>query len=117
MACGDRGRAGGKVALSRDLLGLLSRERPQVREDLGRLVTTLTGSLHLDAAQRELVRLAVAVAAGNAGALAGHLALARRAGLTRDQLVDAILLCIPGAGAPRALEALGVLAETEASIT
>lgn len=102
------------MAAPRDLLGLLSRERPQVREELGRLVKTLTGSPYLDPAQRELVRLAVAVALGNASALAGHLAMARQAGLTRDQLVDAILLCMPGAGAPRALEALGLLAELEA---
>jgi 4-carboxymuconolactone decarboxylase len=102
---------------TRDLLGILDRERPQVREDLGRLVKTLTGSPHLDAHQRELVRLAVAVALGNVGALAGHLAMASRAGLTREQLVDAILLCIPGAGAPRALEALGVMAELQEATT
>lgn len=82
-------------------------------EALGQLVQTLARTPHLDPAQRELVRLAVAVALGNAGAVAGHLTLALQAGVTRDQLVDAILLCIPGAGAPRPLAALAMLADLD----
>ena len=95
---------------------ILKQARPHVMADLGRLVETLSAATsQLEPVTVELIRLAVAVALGNRTALKGHLQLAQKAGASRDQVLDAILLCLPGSGAPRCLEALEILEDNGSS--
>ena len=89
----------------------------RIAPDLPRLAVEFAyGDIHsrpgLDPGRRELVVLGVLVGLGDTGRqLASHLSSALNVGVTRDELVEAILQTLPYAGFPRAINALGVLAE------
>jgi 4-carboxymuconolactone decarboxylase len=79
--------------------------------DLARFtIRTVYGELHarptLTARDRELITLTVlATLGGCEQLLAGHVILARRCGLTREEILEAFLQCAAYAGVPRAIQA------------
>ncbi|MFC4907692.1 carboxymuconolactone decarboxylase family protein [Actinomadura gamaensis] len=82
--------------------------------DLPRLAVEFAyGDIHarpgLDAARRELVILGVLIAQGGVEPqLEAHLGAALAAGLTPDELVEAIMQAVPYAGFPRVFGAMAV---------
>ncbi|MEU7872512.1 carboxymuconolactone decarboxylase family protein [Dactylosporangium sp. NPDC049140] len=87
----------------------------RIAPDLPRFAVEFAyGDIHsrpgLDPARRELVILGVLVGLGDTRQqLASHLRSALNVGLTRDELVEAVLQTLPYAGFPRAINAMEVL--------
>lgn len=92
----------------------------EIAPDLPRFAVEFAyGDVHsrpgLDAARRELVTIGALVALGDTGRqLASHLNSALTLGLTRDELVEAILQTLPYAGFPRTINAM-LIARAELS--
>lgn len=88
-----------------------------IAPDLGRWVVEFAfGDVYsrpgLDARQRELVTLGSLVTQGDtAPELRVHIAAALHVGVTREQVVEAILQCVPYVGFPRTINAVGVARE------
>lgn len=76
-------------------------------EDLGQEIHTRGGPLQEDT--RELLKIAIAAAAGHMRALETHLAKAREAGVGEDQILHALLLLVPTCGFPAFMEAYRTL--------
>jgi AhpD family alkylhydroperoxidase len=77
---------------------LLGKEAPEVAGAFGGLIRSLEARKGLDPKAKQLVYIALQAAAGEAGAVRAHLPMARRAGATREEVVDAILVTLPVAG-------------------
>ena len=86
----------------------LKTENPAVTESIVCLREAIHKSSALDSKTANLVAIGIATALKNEDALAGHLYLAREAGVGRDEAISAILLAIPSCGVPAALAALPV---------
>ncbi|WEV47657.1 carboxymuconolactone decarboxylase family protein [Bifidobacterium sp. ESL0690] len=88
-----------------------------IAPDLGRWVVEFAfGDVYtrpgLDARQRELVTLGSLVTQGDTvPELRVHIAAALHVGLTREQVVEAIMQCVPYVGFPRTINAVGVARE------
>ncbi|MDF7641497.1 carboxymuconolactone decarboxylase family protein [Bifidobacterium sp. ESL0784] len=88
-----------------------------IAPDLGRWVVEFVfGDVYarpgLDARQRELVTLGSLVTQGDTvPELKVHIAAALHVGLTREQVVEVILQCVPYVGFPRTINAVGVARE------
>jgi AhpD family alkylhydroperoxidase len=98
-----------------DLHELFSRFRaefPEVQRreaDLGREIHERGGPL--PEKTRWLLKVAISAATRHHRALETHLAKARGAGATEEELLHALLLLIPTCGFPTCMEAYGVLRE------
>ncbi|GEN34167.1 carboxymuconolactone decarboxylase family protein [Aneurinibacillus danicus] len=63
----------------------------------------------LDLKQRELITIASLITQGAESQLSFHIHGALKAGLTPKEIVEAVMHCVPYAGFPKALGALGVV--------
>lgn len=63
----------------------------------------------LDERSRCLLKVAISAASGHHRALETHLAAAREAGVSEDEIVHALLLLVPTCGFPSFMEAFSVL--------
>ncbi|WP_168123230.1 carboxymuconolactone decarboxylase family protein [Paenibacillus sp. HB172176] len=82
--------------------------------DLAKLIVEFPfGSIYsrpgLNLKQRSLMTIASLVTQGAEGQLDFHIHAALNAGLTPNEVVEAIMHCLPYAGFPKALGALGVV--------
>ncbi|MFD0589926.1 carboxymuconolactone decarboxylase family protein [Paenibacillus sp. GCM10027627] len=82
--------------------------------DLAKLVVEFPfGSIYsrpgLDMKQRSLITISSLVTQGAEGQLDFHIHAALNAGLAPDEIVEAIMHCLPYAGFPKSLGALGVV--------
>lgn len=96
---------------SADLFSVLARlktEKPGVAEAIVNLREAIQNNSVLSPKTANLVAVGIATALKNTDALAGHIYLAKEAGLERDEVISAILQAIPSCGVPAVLAALPV---------
>lgn len=82
--------------------------------DMAKLVIEFPfGSIYsrpgLDLKQRSLITISSLVTQGAEGQLDFHIHAALNAGLTPEEIVEAVMHCLPYAGFPKSLGALGVV--------
>lgn len=82
-------------------------EISRLEEDLGQAIHERGGPL--SAHVRWLLKIAISAAAGHGRALETHLAKAREAGVSEEEIRHALLLLIPTCGFPAFMEAYSVL--------
>lgn len=77
---------------------LFRREAPEVAEAFSGLITSLVERKGLDDRTRQLIYIAMKAAAGDERAVRMHIPMAKAAGATKDEVVDAILMTLTVAG-------------------
>jgi AhpD family alkylhydroperoxidase len=73
-------------------------QAPQFQQPWMAMVTQLASATALDAKTEELAYLAVLAAAGMESGIPFHVASARGAGATRDEVISALLVGLPAVG-------------------
>jgi AhpD family alkylhydroperoxidase len=88
---------------------IFRKEAPEVAEAFNGLIKTLVASKGLDQKTKQLIYIAMKAAMGDEMAVQAHVPMAKQAGATRGEVVDAILMtlavsgirgvvqCLPGA--------------------
>ena len=77
---------------------LFRREAPDVAEAFNGLIMSLVASKGLDQKTKQLIYIAMKAAMGDDTAVKAHLPMAKQAGATRDEVVDAILMTLTVSG-------------------
>jgi AhpD family alkylhydroperoxidase len=88
---------------------IFAREAPEVAAAFNGLIMAIAGSKGLDPKTKQLIYIAMKAASGDETAVKAHVPMAKEAGATRAEVVDAILMtltvsgirgvvsCLPGA--------------------
>ena len=74
------------------------REAPEVAKAFDGLIMTLVASKGLDQKTKQLIYIAMKAAMGDDTAVRAHLPMARQAGATKAEVVDAILMTLTVSG-------------------
>ncbi len=77
---------------------IFRREAPEVAEAFNGLIMSLVASKGLDQKTKQLVYIAMKAAMGDQAAVRAHLPMARKAGATKEEVVDAILMTLTVSG-------------------
>jgi len=77
---------------------LFRREAPEVAKAFDGLVMSLVASKGLDQKTKQLIYIAMKAATGDDTAVRAHLPMARQAGATKAEVVDAILMTLTVSG-------------------
>jgi len=86
-------------------------ESPEVGRALQGLVEALAAQPALSDKVKQLIYIALQAAHRNSAAVAAHIPMAVKAGATRSEVVEAILLTIPAAGVGGAMHCLPEVAK------
>ena len=73
-------------------------EAPEVAKAFNGLIMSIAASKGLDQKTRQLIYIAMKAAMGDDQAVKAHLSMARQAGATREEVVDAILMTLTVSG-------------------
>ena len=88
---------------------VFKKEAPEVAEAFNGLINALVGSKGLDQKTKQLIYIAMKASVGDQMAVRAHVPMAKAAGATKEEVVDAILMtltvsgirgvvtCLPGA--------------------
>ena len=90
---------------------LFKKEAPEVFEAFNQLVNSLIGLNALDDKTRQLIYVAMKIVTGDRIAATHHIPMAIKAGATRDEIKETILLTLTVTGL-KGIEYLSVLEET-----
>jgi alkylhydroperoxidase/carboxymuconolactone decarboxylase family protein YurZ len=77
---------------------LFQREAPEVAKAFNGLIMSLVASKGLDQKTKQLIYIAMKAAMGDDTAVRAHLPMAKQAGATREEVVDAILMTLTVSG-------------------
>jgi AhpD family alkylhydroperoxidase len=77
---------------------LFQREAPEVAKAFNGLIMSLVASEGLDQKTKQLIYIAMKAAMGDDTAVRAHLPMAKQAGATREEIVDAILMTLTVSG-------------------
>ncbi|HVN65789.1 MAG TPA: carboxymuconolactone decarboxylase family protein [Methanomicrobiales archaeon] len=77
---------------------LFRREAPEIAGAFDGLILSLVNSKGLDQKTKQLIYIAMKAAMGDDTAVRAHLPMARQAGATREEVVDAILMTLTVSG-------------------
>ncbi|MGA2933564.1 MAG: carboxymuconolactone decarboxylase family protein [Methanomicrobiales archaeon] len=77
---------------------LFQREAPEVAKAFNGLIMSIVTSKGLDPKTKQLVYIAMKAAMGDSPAVKAHLPMAKQAGATREEVIDAILMTLTVAG-------------------
>jgi AhpD family alkylhydroperoxidase len=77
---------------------LFQKEAPEVAAAFNNLIISLVASKGLDQKTKQLIYIAMKAAMGDAMAVKAHLPMAKAAGATREEVVDAILMTLTVSG-------------------
>jgi len=77
---------------------IFQREAPEVAMAFNGLIMSLVASKGLDQKTKQLIYIAMKAAMGDGSAVRAHLPMARQAGATREEVVDAILMTLTVSG-------------------
>lgn len=95
--------------MSENPMEIFRNEAPEVADAFESLINALVASKGLDQKSRQLIYIAMKAAMGDEMAVKAHVPMAKQAGATREEVVDAILMtltvsgvrgvvhCLPGA--------------------
>lgn len=90
-------------------LEVFKKEAPEVAEAFNSLINALVASKGLDQKTKQLIYIAMKASVGDQTAVLAHVPMAKAAGATKEEVVDAILItltvsglrgivtCLPGA--------------------
>lgn len=84
----------------------LQETRPEVFKALMQLVSTINTTSTLDEKTKNLIIVSVQTVLQNVSAAKAHAQAAKKAGATKDEIIDAILTILPAAGVPAILNVL-----------
>jgi AhpD family alkylhydroperoxidase len=97
------------MIMSENPMEIFRKEAPEVADAFESLINALVASKGLDQKSRQLIYIAMKAAMGDEMAVKAHVPMAKQAGATREEVVDAILMtltvsgvrgvvhCLPGA--------------------
>lgn len=77
---------------------VFQKEAPEVAEAFNRLIMSLVASKGLDQKTKQLIYIAMKAAIGDDGAVKAHIPMAKAAGATREEVIDAILMTLTVSG-------------------
>jgi len=77
---------------------LFQQEAPEVAAAFNGLIMSLVGTKGLDAKTKQLIYIAMKASMGDSMAVRAHIPMAKAAGATRDEVVDAILMTLTVSG-------------------
>ena len=77
---------------------LFAREAPEVAAAFNGLIMAIVGSKGLDPKTKQLIYISMKAAMGDETAVKAHLPMAKEAGATRAEVVDAILMTLTVSG-------------------
>jgi alkylhydroperoxidase/carboxymuconolactone decarboxylase family protein YurZ len=77
---------------------LFQREAPEVAKAFNGLIMSLVASKGLDQKTKQLIYIAMKAAMGDDAAVKAHLPMAKQAGATKTEVVDAILMTLTVSG-------------------
>jgi AhpD family alkylhydroperoxidase len=84
--------------MSENPMELFQREAPEVAKAFNGLIMSLVASKGLDQKTKQLIYIAMKAAMGDDTAVRAHLPMAKQAGATREEIVDAILMTLTVSG-------------------
>jgi AhpD family alkylhydroperoxidase len=84
--------------MSENPMELFQREAPEVAKAFNGLIMSLVASEGLDQKTKQLIYIAMKAAMGDDTAVRAHLPMAKQAGATREEIVDAILMTLTVSG-------------------
>jgi AhpD family alkylhydroperoxidase len=97
------------MIMSENPMEIFRKEAPEVADAFESLINALVASKGLDQKSRQLIYIAMKAAMGDEMAVKAHVPMAKQAGATREEVVDAIFMtltvsgvrgvvhCLPGA--------------------
>jgi alkylhydroperoxidase/carboxymuconolactone decarboxylase family protein YurZ len=77
---------------------VFQREAPDVAAAFNGLIQSLVASKGIDAKTRQLIYIAMKASVGDEMAVRAHIPMAKEAGATREEVVDAILMTLTVSG-------------------
>lgn len=77
---------------------VLKREAPEVAEAFNGLINALVATQGLDQKTKQLIYIAMKASTGDQMAVKAHVPMAKAAGATKEEVVDAILMTLTVAG-------------------
>ena len=77
---------------------LFQNEAPEVAQAFNGLILSLVGTKGLDQKTKQLIYIAMKASAGDQMAVRAHVPMAKAAGATREEVVDAILMTLTVSG-------------------
>jgi len=77
---------------------IFQREAPEVAAAFSGLIMALIASKGLDQKTKQLIYIAMKAAMGDDTAVKAHIPMARQAGATREEVIDAILMTLTVSG-------------------
>ncbi|MGO9412768.1 MAG: carboxymuconolactone decarboxylase family protein [Spirochaetia bacterium] len=83
---------------TRNPMEVFREEAPAAAQAFNGLITALSASQDLDGRTRQLIYIAMKAAQGDVGAVAAHAGMAKKAGASRAELREAILMTLTVSG-------------------
>ncbi len=77
---------------------VFQREAPEVAAAFGGLIQALVASKGIDPKTKQLIYIAMKAAMGDGAAVTAHVPMAKAAGATKAEVVDAILMTLTASG-------------------
>lgn len=89
---------GDEIRMQKNTMELFQEEAPEVAQAFNGLIMSLVGRKGLDAKTKQLIYIAMKAAMGDDMAVKAHVPMAKAAGATREEVVDAILMTLTVSG-------------------
>ncbi|MCK9580076.1 MAG: carboxymuconolactone decarboxylase family protein [Methanoregula sp.] len=87
-----------KITLQQNPMEVFQKESPEVAAAFNGLIMSLVASKGLDAKTRQLIYIAMKASMGDQMAVKAHIPMAKAAGATKEEVVDAILMTLTVSG-------------------
>jgi alkylhydroperoxidase/carboxymuconolactone decarboxylase family protein YurZ len=84
--------------MNKNPMDLFQEEAPEVAQAFAGLIQAIVARPALDAKTRQLIYIAMKASMGDEAAVRAHIPMAKAAGATRDEVVDAILMTLTVSG-------------------
>lgn len=82
------------MTMNQNPMDVFQKESPEVAKAFDGLIDSLRGTKGLDDKTKQLVYIGLQASLGNSTAIYFHVPMARKAGATRDEVKDAILITL-----------------------
>jgi AhpD family alkylhydroperoxidase len=89
---------GSVIYLSENPMEIFKREAPEVADAFNNLIISLVSSKGLDQKTKQLIYIAMKASTGDEMAVKAHIPMAKQAGATREEVIDAILMTLTVSG-------------------
>jgi alkylhydroperoxidase/carboxymuconolactone decarboxylase family protein YurZ len=92
------GETGAVITMQANPMEVFKNEAPEVAEAFNGLIQALVASKGLDPKTKQLIYIAMKASMGDAGAVRAHLSMAKAAGASKAEVVDAVLMTLTVSG-------------------